>query len=528
MGLAAELRHYYDVIRKRAWVIAVVVILAVGGTALRLANRPSEFRAKVSVLVTPRVIAPTALDDTSPNAPTPYFQLPSAYDETIVNNTVQLLKSRDLLQRVATRVGLTVAEIQERVKTREIFGTHMLVISATDENPARAAAMANTMAQEFSNYYTDLNRAEATRARAFVEEQLTLAQGRLAAAEGALLTFRTRGAVSPSEEISRTVQRLLDLQAIYETARLEETVAQTRLAEIQSQLGQATGQLASLSIATNPIIIQIRDHLTGLELELAKLRQTYTEEHPKIQIIRGQIISDRQRLQAEAAKVLTDQSLGSSPVREQLVRDMVNAEVDTAAARAKAAGITPLMGALQAKLKNRASDETTLGQLQREAKLSEQLFTRLSALHQEAVIRQSKAGTSGQAAIVIVDQATVPGEPLPSPLPKTAAVAGLLGLFVGVALAMLAESLDDRVRSSPQAEAAYGLPVLATIPVMSARSYQRLTTAPSLATLLLPILVVCLVLGAVAGAYAVRADARLSRVIPVGQRLIHAGDTVRK
>jgi len=529
MGLATELRHYYEVIRRRAWVVAVVVVLAVGGTVLHLGNRPPEYRARVSILVTPRVISPTAFDDSALNAQTTYFQLSSAYDETVVNNTIQLLKSKDLLQRVATRVGLPAADLTERVRSREVFGTHFLVISATDEDPARAAAIANTMAEEFSNFYAELNRAEATRSRAFVEEQLDLAQTRLTTAEEALLEFRTRaGTVAPSEEITRTMQRLLDLQAAYDAAQLEGMVAQTRVAEIQSKLGpQSAGRLAAISIATNPIIAQIRDHLTGLELELVKLRQMYTDQHPKVQAILGQIVDDRQRLRAEADKVVTDQSLGSSPVREQFVRDMVNAEVEAATARAKSAGITPIIARLEAKLKNRASDEMTLGRIQRDVKIAEQLYTRLSALHQEAVIRQSKAGSSGQAAIVIVDQATVPDRPVPSSLPKTATFAGLLGLFVGAGLALFGESFDDRIRSSPQAEAAYGVPVLGSIPAMSARSHRHLTTAPTIAGILLPLFLVLVVLGVVAGAYIVKANAMPPSVIHLSQGLMQAIHTIR-
>jgi uncharacterized protein involved in exopolysaccharide biosynthesis len=508
MGLVVELRHYYDVFRKRAWIIALVIVLAVGGTVIGLGRRPPQYRARVSVLVTPRVIAPTSFDDGGPNSQTPYFQLPSAYDETVVNNTIQLLRSKVLLRRVADRVGLSEDDLAGRVTRKEIFGTRFLVISAFHEDPAKAALIANTMAEEFSNFFAQINRAEATRSREFIEDRLNLARDRLRLAEGALLAFQTRTrTVAPSEEISRTVQRLLDVQATFDAARLDETVARTRVAAIQSQLrSQSDGRLASISIATNPIIAQVRDHLTGLELELANLRQVYTDQHYKVQALLGRIAEDRQRLSAEAEKVVNDQSLGSSPIREQFVREMVSAEVDAAAARARAGGIIPILGKLQARLASVPDEEIALGQYKRDVRVAEQLFTRLAASYQEAVIRESKAGSSGQAAIVVVDPASAPDEPVPSQLPKMATFAALLGLFVGAGLALVWESFDDRIRSSPQAEAAYGVPVLAAIPVMSARNYRYLTTAPGVAGILLPLLLVLtMMLGVVAAAYVARA-----------------------
>ena len=58
-----------------------------------------------------------------------------------------------------------------------------------------------------------------------------------------------------------------------------------------------------------------------------------------------------------------------------------------------------------------------------------------------------------------------PTRPAPSPLPKTAAAAGLAGLVLGIAAALFLESLDDRIRTPQDAERALGVPVLAQIPV---------------------------------------------------------------
>lgn len=528
MGLVMELRHYYEVIRKRAWVIAVVVVLAVGGTVIQTAHRPPHYRAEVSVLVTPRVVAPAMVDNAGLN-PQPYFLLASPYDETVVNNTIQLLKSKTLLQRVANQVGLSAADLARRVTRKDIFGTHMLVISATHEDPAKAALIANTMAKEFGEFYAELNRGEATGSREFIEERLRLAQDRLRMAEGTLVAFQTRTrTVAPSEEISRTVQRLIDIQAAYDAARLDETAARTRVAAIESRLHfQNGGRLASASIATNPVVAQVRDHLTDLELTLAQLRQAYTDEHPKVQRMLARIAYDRQRLSAEVEKVVNEQSLGISPIREEFVRDMVSGEVDAAAAHARAAGTLPILSKLQARLATIPGDGLTLVQLQRDVKIAEQLFTRLAASYQEAVVRERGAALSGRAAIVVVDQATVPDKPVPSQIPKLATLAGLLGLFVGAGLALLWESFDDRIRSSPQAEAAYGVPVLATIPVMSPRNYRYLT-ASGVAGIVLPLLLVLTMALAVgAGAYVARARAMPSSGVPsthVQVQTFHAGN----
>ncbi len=512
-----ELRHYYEVFRKRAWIIALCVVLAVGGVVTYLASQPPQYKAEVSMLVTPRIIVPAALEDSG---------LWSAYRETLLNNTLQLLRSKSLRQRVADRVGGLSAD----VTTRDIRGTDFIVIGATDKSPEKAALIANTMAEELVNFYVEINRTEATSARKFIEEQLTLAQSRLATAERASLEFQTRtGAVAPAEEVSRTVQRILDLQATYEGATLDSKIAGARVAAIQSRLrSQDDGRLAAVSIATNPVVAQIRDNLTGLELELANLRQVYTDQHPKVRAMVGRIADVRQRLSVEAAKVVNDQSLGTSPVREQFVREMITGEVEATVARARAAGIIPILGKMQARLNSLPANELALARLQRDVRIAEQLFTRLSSLNQEAVIRESKVSSAGQAAMVVVDQAKAPRVAVANELPKNATFAGLLGLFAGAALALGVESLDDRIRSSRQAEGAYGVPVLAAIPRMTFRNYRHLTEAPAVATLLFPVILVLLLVGAVvAGLYVGQAGAMPDRVLRFGETLAQVFRAVR-
>src|SRR5205807_3666561 len=310
---------------------------------------------------------------------------------------------------------------------------------------------------------------------------------------------------------------------------LDASSADSRVAAIRSHLAaQHDGRFASVSIATNPVVAQIRDHLTGLELQLANLRQMYTDEHPKVQMLLGRIADDRKRLNAEAAKVVNDTSSTASPIREQFVREMISGEVDADTARAKAAGITPILSRLQARLSTVSKNELALLRLQRSVRVDEQLFTEISSLRRDALIRESKAASSAQAAIVVVDQATPPGRPVPNQLPAKAASAGLLGLLGGAALALGIDRFENRLRSRPgaaglfgapalpQAEAAYGVtalfsqteggysvPMLAAIPMTNdAQRHSAPATAPGKAsTLLLPIVLAVLMLGMIAGVY---------------------------
>src|SRR5579864_8535296 len=175
------------------------------------------------------------------------------------------------------------------------------------------------------------------------------------------------------------VQRCFALEGMYNAALLDEKAAQMRNSTLRQRLrSENDGQLATVEIATNPVVAQLRDRLMNAEADLANLRQVYTDQHPKVQQALGVVTDLRARLRQEAAKAVSDRSLGVSPVREQLVQQMVGAQVDGTVARARADAITPLLGGLQASLAKMPSNELTFARFQRDVKVNEDLFLRLS------------------------------------------------------------------------------------------------------------------------------------------------------
>jgi len=80
--------------------------------------------------------------------------------------------------------------------------------------------------------------------------------------------------------------------------------------------------------------------------------------------------------------------------------------------------------------------------------------------------------------------------------------------------------MDDRVRSARQAEGTYGLPVLASIPTMSARTYRQLTTARGVSSLLLSLIIVLLLAAISVGWYVGHAGATTDSVARLGQAVM--------
>jgi succinoglycan biosynthesis transport protein ExoP len=518
-----ELRRYFEVLRRRINVIVLIAALAVGGVVLQIGMQPTRYQADVSMLVTPQSVGPSGLE--APDL----SNIRGGFNDAVVSDIMFLMKSRTLLQRAGERLGMDGSDLEGRVSVSKVPGTDVLDVSARDRDPDRAALIANTVTQEFTEYYSQINRAEATNARKFIEDQLSRTKSALNDAEAQLAAFKSRnGAVALTDQSSRMVNRALDMQAAYDAALLDERTADAKIAAIRGRLGTQSGQLGQLTVATNPVFAKLRDTLTGLETDLASMRQTYTDEHPKVQAQLGRIAEIKREMAAEAANIAHGQSLGMSPVQEQLITQLVTGQVDREAAQARVAGMSQMLAKMQANLGAIPASELQLARLQRDVQVREQTYMKLSSLYEDALIKERKAGSSGQAAVFVVDPATS-GWPVSKRLPLMGTFAALLGLVVGAAVALLLDGLDDRVRSPHEAEGAYGIPVLGTIPVMDRRSHAHLSGASTVAATSLPMIVAVLLgLGAAAASlYLLHQGAGNSDQMALFSRFLQVFQSVR-
>src|SRR5262249_1872234 len=167
---ASELHRYFRIFKKRVGIIAVVAALAVGGVVFQLAAQPPRYSADVSVLVTPQN---GGVLQGSPD-------LNAGFRDVVLANIMYLMHSRTLFERAGERLGMSHWALQSRVHVTPVRGTDVVTVSATDGDPERAALIANTVTQEFADYYSQLNRSEATSARKFIEDQLSRTKERLA------------------------------------------------------------------------------------------------------------------------------------------------------------------------------------------------------------------------------------------------------------------------------------------------------------------------------------------------------------
>ena len=179
---------------------------------------------------------------------------------------VGMLKSRSVADQLISRFSLKrVFDEETMVLTRDALADvtqikagrdGLISISVEDEDPARAAALANAYVDELRKLTQTLAVTEASQRRLFFEKQVGQAKTGLAEAEMALKDTQERtGLISLSDQGKAIVESVATLRA--------------QIAAKEVQLGA----MRSFATEDHPDYVRGRGELAGMRVQLAKLER---------------------------------------------------------------------------------------------------------------------------------------------------------------------------------------------------------------------------------------------------------------
>ena len=341
-------------------------------------------------------------------------------------------------------------ELLGKVGNRLAQGSNFLHLSFVDTDPALAAQVLNLWVDEFVGVATNLKKQYVVELANVIEGQLKTAEKATLDAESAYQNFRVNTIILPTEGgpvAARGTETERDpaLTSYSEQKIQYNNLRHDREALEQNLLGAAQGKtsyeglLLIPSVAQSPAAQALRqafDNQYALQARLATEKLTFTDQHP-------QVIETSRAL--ENVKTQTIPSLGN-----QLLTQLKERERDYERR-------IQLAGSELREIPPRTIEERRLS---RAVTVSEDLYTTLKGRAAEARLAEASAAPD----VTVHDTATAPL----SPTKNTSIIVILMGFFGGfgaaIALALLLDRLDAKVRYAEQATSELGLVIAGTVP----------------------------------------------------------------
>lgn len=320
----------------------------------------------------------------------------------------------------------------------------LLRVGFTSTDPRFSAAVANATMRAFLEVNVHLKSAPARSETAWLDGQLKELRDDLAKAEAKLSAFQqSKGIIATDERLDSENLRLADLSAQLASAQADAYASEARRRQL-AEFARSSGNLRSApaEVITSSVVMRLREDIAQREAKLADMSRDVGPNHPRYKAAVGELEQLRGQLATEMKSVAqglaTQGSISGS----------------------REAGLRSALERQKQRLLGMKRDREQVQMLARDVDNAQRAYNgavqRISQARIEAASERPNAS--------LVDEASVPLKPSSPRTSLNLAAGCILGLLVGLGLALQLESAQRQVRTSDDLADILGVPILAVLP----------------------------------------------------------------
>ena len=335
-----------------------------------------------------------------------------------------------------------------RLTVDPIRNTNLVDISYQSADKAITSKVLDVIANEYLYLLIDRRNESFSLVRNWLNDQLNAMAEKVQETQKKLFKFGQKTDIymvgeKAGNQDNVIVQKFVDLSSLLTKAQSEKMAKKAQYQQIKEQ-----GPNASL-IVNNPLIAALRQEIVLQQSKVSALGKVYLPGHPEMQAETAKLAELRARLDAEVKRL-----------QESVKADFEAADRTENLLQESFTDQKQQMANLQDNLSNYQI-------LKRDAQTNEQLYQALLSRVKEVNISSTMVSSN----VSVIDPAPMPTSPYKPKKLQNLALTVLLGLVLGVALALLVETLDDTIKSTEHLEKTCNLPLLGTLP--SLNSYRK-------------------------------------------------------
>jgi tyrosine-protein kinase Etk/Wzc len=372
-----NLWDYWRIVHKRKWIILSVFLVSLVSSHFFAEKAEPVYKATVTLNIdTDQPVAEitgtgVTFWGSGPGKMATQLELIKGYN--VMKEVAIRLEMIDA-ETPTERVNMIVAGLRSRISVNKQQGTSLVDITAVDNDPDKAKGIAEAVTDVFIQKNWEDKIQEARRTKDFVEKQL-----------------------KKLEERNAEIRRKLESVGVGPSAGITSRMPEDRL--------------------------DLRTRLAHLRIQLADLKERFTDNYPGVMNLKEQIENIQQEISSSREGEDATQEDLEFPGDEQV--SMIDAEM-----------------------------------LENELEINKRLY----GILRERYERASLVEASKSRGIEVVNPAVVPRTPDTAPEAANMFLGGIIGLVLGLVAALITESMDTSIGTIEDVEDYLKMPVLGVIP----------------------------------------------------------------
>jgi capsular exopolysaccharide synthesis family protein len=331
----------------------------------------------------------------------------------------------------------------------QVGGSYVLALSFWSEDPAKAAMIANAMADEYLVSQVEAKFGAAERATDWLGKRIQELRGEVLEAEAKIVEYRSRNNLVNTDQNNPVTLQFFQMNSQLALAQAERAGAEARLQQARAMLDTEGGVQAAALVLNSVVMADLRSQELQLTRRISELSSEMGERHPLMVTTQGELANVRQKMQDEVQRIISDLSN------------------EVAVARARERELQNNMSALQSDAADVDLAGVELRDLTMEADANRELFGTFLTRFREIVEQQELQEADAR----IMSAASIPLGPSYPQVKLVTMIGFAASLVLGVLLVFVVERWDTGYgfRSADEIQSALGLRALALVPDLSRR-----------------------------------------------------------
>jgi uncharacterized protein involved in exopolysaccharide biosynthesis len=467
--------------RRRLLIVSFLGIVL--GSILSAAVMPKQYDADMKILVKRERVDPVVTTEATQQGgqPTP------AVTEEELNSEVELLKGRDLLEKVVLAIGLqqvtqgpfwafppakqssemlvsgAVDRLAKALRVEVLTKTDLIQVSYRSPDPQIACRVLNSLANFYMEKHLAVHRPPG--AFDFFQQETEQYQKGLEDAEMRLARFgQEQKVASPEVERDLALHKLNDFEATLHETETGMAETQRRITDLEAQLNVTPSRLSTTQKTADngPTLQVLEGTLSSLELKHTDMVGHFEPNYRPLKELEAQIVQARAQIAEIKSAPLREDTTDMNPAYLWLTEELVKSRADLVTLQAKAAATSRNVQLYRQTALDLGQKQIEEEDLVRNAKAEEGNF--LLYLNKREEARISDALDSKRIVnVAVAEPATVPARPTGSPW-LVVGLGLLLACTVSTGAAFVSDYIDASVRTPDDIRETLQIPVLAALP----------------------------------------------------------------
>ncbi len=485
-----DFEDYIDILRRNfVWLIAPAFLGLIIATVIAF-SMEDTYVSGALIRVTPQQISDKVVGTISTQ---------DVADR--INSMAQKIMSRQVLAGIITSEGLfkkdvakmPMEDVVEKMRTKIGINMREGVAVGGRVLPAMAVSFAYTdkytaqkVCQDLVSRFMDLSASTMAEGRqetdSFINDELNQAKADLDAAEQKVVDFRNKNAGHLPEEMTMNMQQVNALNG--QLGNLSQLMNQNgeRRMILEQSLAQAKSHLSAVKppevVAHNDKVNSLNGQIESLELQILRLKDRYTDDHPDLISAREQLafLTKQRDLALKAKPVVNDSKYDPTTA----TADRMNAEdsianintqlsalsMEAAQYRRDIAGVSAALKTYEGRLVGLPSNQKEYDDIQRQVDLARQKYLGLQGTHEVAKFSGETEDRKLGQNLEVIDSASLPTAPAAPKRGSMLPVGLVAGLGLGIVVVAIREVKDTSLKSLKDARLYTQLDILGSVPLL--------------------------------------------------------------